>query len=145
MFHAIIFCCTALTISYVNGNIDGDVIDVNTVYKELVALRETVHGQNDRISDLERTINNQRKTIQKLTTDKETEIEYRTKIERRLKIIENNFVGKYSDLRSDFVNNDDTTSPNGADNHGNTNDTDGLTGSYKGMVKTHAISRKGNF
>ncbi|XP_063417730.1 complement C1q tumor necrosis factor-related protein 3-like [Mytilus trossulus] len=121
---------------------DEDVVDIKTVYKELVALRETVHGQNDRILDLERTINNHRKTIRKLTTDKETEIENRREIERRLKIIENNFVGKYSDLRSDFVKNDVTTSPNGADKHENTNDTDGLTGSNKGMIKTNAISRK---
>ncbi|XP_071152256.1 uncharacterized protein, partial [Mytilus edulis] len=143
MFHVIIFCCTALTISYVNGNIDDDVIDVNTVYKELVALRETVHGQNDRISDLERTINNQRKNIQKLTTDKETEIKYRRKIERRLKIFENNCVGNNSNQRSGVVKNDNSSSPTGSDKHEKTYDDGGLTGSYKGMVKTHAISRKG--
>ncbi|CAC5358148.1 C1QL [Mytilus coruscus] len=149
MFRAILFSCIALTISYVNGKMDGDVIDVKTVYKEMVALQETVqrlytvvHGQNDRISDLERTINTQEKTIQKLTTDKKTQIEYRRKIERRLKIIENNFAGKYSDLRNNFVKNDNTSPPNGTDKHENTYGNGGLTGSYKEMVKTPAISRK---
>ncbi|CAC5416409.1 C1QL [Mytilus coruscus] len=79
--------------------------------REIVQKLDTVvQEQSARIYDLETTVTIQRNHIQDLMTDKKTDIEYRRKLERRLKVIENNFVGKYSDPK-DYVVKSSNISP----------------------------------
>ncbi|CAC5416411.1 C1QL [Mytilus coruscus] len=119
----------------------------------MLELRETVQKldnvvqeQSARIYDLETTVTIQRNHIQDLMADKKTDIEYRRKLERRLKVIENNFVGKYSDPKDYVVKSSNISSHEKVDKQGNTYNKSGIDGSVKEKVnpKLNAISRKEN-
>ncbi|CAC5416412.1 C1QL [Mytilus coruscus] len=109
-------------------------------------LDNVVQEQSARIYDLETTVTIQRNHIQDLMADKKTDIEYRRKLERRLKVIENNFVGKHSDPKDYAVKSSNIYSHENVDKQENTYYKNGIIGSVKEMVnpKLNAISRKDN-
>ncbi|CAC5416410.1 unnamed protein product [Mytilus coruscus] len=146
------FVCLCLTISHVYGKLENDGIDLKIIYKEIIELRETVQkldnvvqGQSARISDLESTVTIQRNHIQDLMTDRKTDTEYRRKMERQLKVIENNFVRKYSDPKDYVVKSSNISPHENVDKQENTYYKSGIDRSVKEMVnpKLNAISRKG--
>ncbi|CAG2197103.1 C1QL [Mytilus edulis] len=105
----------------------------------MLELRETVQKldnvvqqQSARIYDLETTVTIQRNHIQDLMTDKKTDIEYRRKLERRLKVIENNFVWKYSKPKEYNVKSSNISPHENVDQHENTDYNSGIV---DGVVK----------
>ncbi|VDI36769.1 Hypothetical predicted protein [Mytilus galloprovincialis] len=80
-------------------------------------------------------------------TEKKTDIEYRRKLERRLKVIENNFVGKFSDPK-DYVGKSSNISPHeNVEKQENTDYKSGINGSVNEIVNPtlNAIFRKERF
>ncbi|VDI32257.1 Hypothetical predicted protein [Mytilus galloprovincialis] len=122
------------------------------MYKEMLELRETVHKldnvvqkQSARIYDLETTVTIQRNHIEDLMTDKKTDIEYRRKLERRLKVIENNFVWKYSKPKEYNVKSSNIYLHENVDQHKNTDyNSEIVDGIVKEMINPNfnANSRK---
>ncbi|VDI19291.1 Hypothetical predicted protein [Mytilus galloprovincialis] len=74
-------------------------------------------------------------------TDKKTDTEYRRKLKRRLKVIENNFVRKYFDPKVYVVKSSNISPHEKVDQQENTDYKSGLDGSFKEMVnpKLNAI------
>ncbi|XP_063411346.1 uncharacterized protein LOC134694272 [Mytilus trossulus] len=141
-----VFLC--FTISHVYGKLENDRIDLKIIYKEMLEMRETVQKldnvvqqQSARIYDLETTVTIQRNHIQVLMTDKKTDIEYRNKLERRLKVIENHFVVRHSDPKEYGVKSSTISKHKNVDQQENT---DYKSGIVKEPVnpKLNAISRK---
>ncbi|XP_063411333.1 uncharacterized protein LOC134694260 [Mytilus trossulus] len=104
-------------------------------------LDNVVQQQSARIYDLETTVTIQRNHIQVLMTDKKTDIEYRNKLERRLKVIENHFVVRHSDPKEYGVKSSTISKHKNVDQQENT---DYKSGIMKEPVnpKLNAISRK---
>ncbi|VDI14968.1 Hypothetical predicted protein [Mytilus galloprovincialis] len=108
-------------------------------------LDNVVQKQNARIYNLETTVTIQKTQIQDLMTDKKLNIEYRRKLERRLKSIENNIVWKYSDPEENSVKSSYISQHENVDKQENTDYKNGIIdASVKEMVnpKSNVISRK---
>ncbi|XP_063411315.1 uncharacterized protein LOC134694244 [Mytilus trossulus] len=131
---------------------ENDGIDLKIIYKDMLELRENfqklddvVQQQSARIYYLESTVTFQKKHIQDLMTDKKADIEYRRKLERRLKVIEKSFVREYSDPREYGVKSSNISLHEHVDEEGKTDYRSGIVdGSVQKMVnpKWNATSRK---